>query len=68
MFGLNAFFAALNRLTVSINRSADLFDAANLRLAEQLGFDRPADVPALAHNAEEDIPTGNGKRKAKANA
>jgi hypothetical protein len=63
MFGLRGFFAAFARLTASINRSADLFDAANQHLAEQLGYDR-AEMPALEHNAEEDAePATNGRRR-----
>jgi hypothetical protein len=62
--GLKAFFAALSRLTASINRSADLFDAANQHLAEQLGCDRD-EVPALEHNDNEDDveQATNGRRR-----
>jgi hypothetical protein len=67
MFGPKAFFAALSRLTASINRSADLFDAANVHLAEQLGFDR-AEPPALEHHADGDEPPANGKPRKRATA
>jgi hypothetical protein len=62
MFGLRAFFAALSRLTASINRSADLFDAANVHLAEQLGFDH-AEPPALEHHAQSEESPANGKAR-----
>lgn len=64
MFGLKALFTALSRLTASINRSADLFDAANQHLAEQLGYDR-AEAPALEHHADGE---GNGKPRKRATA
>ncbi len=63
MFGLRSFFAALVRLTASINRSADLFDAANQHLTEQLGYDR-AEMPALENKTEHDAePVTNGRRR-----
>jgi hypothetical protein len=63
MLGLRSLFAALARLTASINRSADLFDAANQHLAEQLGYDR-AEVPALEQKSEDDTePSTNGRRR-----
>ena len=61
MFGLSALFAALNRLTAGVNRSAALFEAANEHLARQLGVDAP-DAPALEHHAEADAPARNGRR------
>jgi hypothetical protein len=67
MFGLKAFFDALARLTTSVNRSADLFDAANDKLALQLGFDQ--EEPAQLEHTNEN---GNGatpkRRKAAANS
>lgn len=55
---LKALFTALSRLTASVNRSADLFDAANEQLAERIGVDR--ETPALEHT-EEPV-KGRGKR------
>lgn len=42
MFGLTSLFAALKRLADSVNRSADLFDAANEQLERQLAVEKPA--------------------------
>ena len=68
MFGLNAFFSALSRLTRSVNTSADLFDAANERMKTLLAIDGPADAPALpAPEADGETPQRNGRR-AKASA
>ena len=67
MFGISALFAALSRLTASINTSAALFDAANAHLARQLSIDGPANVPALENHAEADAPKArNGRAKASA--
>jgi hypothetical protein len=63
MFGLNALFAALSRLTRSVNTSADLFDAANEHLRKQLSIDGPADAPALEHHAEADAPKRVGRKE-----
>lgn len=54
MFGLRSLFAALARLTASVNRSADLFDAANQALERQLAVGAPDSPPALEHQG------GNG--------
>ncbi len=63
MFGLSALFAALSRLTRSVNMSADLFDTANDRMKTLLSIDGPADAPALQHkNAEADAPKGRGRK------
>ncbi len=64
MFGLKGFFSALARLTASINRSADLFDAANEHLAEQLGFNRPEPAPALDHQETGEAVKPERRRKA----
>ena len=68
MFGLSAFFAALSRLTRSVNTSADLFDAANDRMKTLLAIDGPADAPAaLEHRGDVDAtadahkPARNGR-------
>ena len=61
MFGLTALFAALGRLTRSVNTSADLFDHANEQLRKQLAIDGPAE--ALEHHAEADAPRRNGRAK-----
>ncbi len=49
---LQSIFTALRRLTASINRSADLFDAANEQLETRMAI------------ADEDTPTpiANGRR------
>ncbi len=57
--GLTGFFKALARLTTSINRSADLFDAANGHLEQQFAIDAP-ERPALP--APEEM-NGNGRRR-----
>ena len=62
MSGLFGFFAALSRLTASVNRSADLFTAANEHLARQLSIDGPADAPALEDHTEADAPKRNGRK------
>ena len=51
MFGLSAFFNALTRLTAAISRSAELFETANVRLEQQLGFE--PETPLLESNGEE---------------
>ena len=43
--------AALGRLTASINKSADLFDAANVSLEERLGVEVEAEAPKALGNA-----------------
>ena len=63
MFGLDALFAALARLTRSVNTSADLFDAANDRMKTLLAIDGPADAPALEHkDADADVSKGRGRK------
>jgi hypothetical protein len=62
MFGLNALFAALARLTRSVNTSADLFDAANDRMKTLLAIDGPPEAPALEHNAEAETPKAKNGR------
>jgi len=49
MFGL---FAALARLTRSINTSAELFDNANEHLRKQLAIEGPAETPVLEHRGD----------------
>jgi hypothetical protein len=51
MLGLMNLFSAIARLTRSINRSADLFDAANEGLAKQLavGPEIEPEAPALTN-------------------
>jgi hypothetical protein len=38
------FFAALNRLTAQINRSADLFEVANEELSKRLAVDEEPEL------------------------
>jgi len=64
MFGLSALFNALARLTRSVNASADLFDAANNRMASLLSIDGPAEAPALEHRGDveaEAVPAKAGR-------
>lgn len=61
MFGLTGLFAALSRLTRSVNASADLFDAANQRMASLLSID--GDAPALEHRDDAEAPRRNGRTK-----
>lgn len=60
MFGLNALFAAIRRLTDSISATANLFDAANAHLAARLHIDDP-DVPQLPAPDEDAEAGGNGR-------
>lgn len=65
MFGIKALFAGLSRLTAAVNRSAELFEAANTHLEQQFALDAPpAEVPALEH--DEDRPARRNGRKVEA--
>jgi hypothetical protein len=66
MFGLSNLFSAIKRLTVSINQTADLWDAANEQLRQRLAVDPAvgAEVPALEHQPEL-LETRSNGRKAK---
>ena len=61
MFGLTALFSALARLTRSVNTSADLFTAANERMASLLIIDSPTDLPALPAPEAEAVPAKVGR-------
>lgn len=65
MFGLKSLFQSLARLTSAVTRSAELFEAANLHLEQQLGFDSP---PALPAPDADDEPRRNGRTRSKATA
>jgi len=59
MFKLSQLFAALRRLTNSVNSTADLFDEANAKLSARLSFDEEETTPALP------APESNGHSKAR---
>lgn len=66
MFGLSKLFAALSRLTSSVNTMADLFDHANEELSQRLNLKEQPTLPAdeSCYNSES-LPsppvTRNGK-------
>jgi hypothetical protein len=62
MFSLSHLFAALKRLSTAVNRSAELFEAANDQLAARLAIDPGIDAvdrPALPEPVQEN---GHSKR------
>lgn len=57
MFGsFKSLFSALARLTASINKSADLFDAANVSLEERLSVDVQPEAPKTLLNGNGHAP------------
>lgn len=57
MFGLNALFQAIKRLTTSVNQMADLFEASNERLAGMITVDVEVEPDALPGPTDVDKPT-----------
>jgi hypothetical protein len=68
MFGsISKLFAAIGRLTASIEHSADLFDVANKGLEKRFGFGEDSPSERIEQKQEEEreaLPAArNGKRK-----